>query len=176
VLAVSALLLASAPAHAFDDSTRGPFYVQANAGSFSFWPAYFGDQAFWHTEIEFGFHITGRHDGLALGIRQGFDVGRDVYSIGETMLRGGWDFALPFRNGRFELTVAPYGVVGIDYIFRNLQAGVHFAVGLDARLFFFRGLYLLIRPIELGFGDFVPLPNQNVYFTMNMGLGLGYAF
>ena len=45
-------------------------------------------------------------------------------------------------------------------------------------LFFFQGLYLLVRPIELGFGEFVDLgpTQQNVYFNLNVGAGFGYAF
>jgi len=176
--AVAAILAASVPAHAFDESTRKPFYVQSAVGSFSYWPVLFQNQGYWKPDIEFGVHFTGRHDGLALGVRQAFDVGRDVYSMGETVLRGGWDFALPFRNGRFELVLAPFATFGANYTFQNLHAGVRATVGFDAKLFFFQGLYLLVRPIELGFGEFVELSvnQQNVYFNMNLGLGLGYAF
>ncbi|HEY2369491.1 MAG TPA: hypothetical protein VGH87_24000 [Polyangiaceae bacterium] len=173
-----ALTLASVPAHAFDDSTRKPFYLQSAVGSFSYWPVLFQNQSYWKPDLEFGVHFTGRADGLALGVRQSFDVGRDVYSMGETVLRGGWDFALPFRNGRFELVLAPFATFGVNYTFQNLHAGVRATAGFDAKLFFFQGLYLLVRPIELGFGEFVDLGpfQQNVYFTMNAGLGLGYAF
>ena len=183
LVAVAAFLAASAAplsARAFDESTRRPFYIQSAVGSFSYFPVLFRDQTYWKPDIEFGVHFTGRHDGLTLGIRQAFDVGRDVYSMGETVLRGGWDFALPFRNGRFELVLAPFGTFGANYVFTNLHAGVRFTVGFDAKLFFFQGLYLLVRPIELGFGQFVDnliVPGQqNVFFTFNAGIGLGYAF
>lgn len=179
VLAVAALLATTVPAHAFDESTRKPFYIQSAVGSYSFWGQLFtGDQVYWKPDIEFGVHFTGRHDGLVIGVRQAFDVGKDVYSMGETSLRGGWDFALPFRNGRFELVLAPFGTFGVNYTFKNPNAGVRLTAGFDAKLFFFQGLYLLVRPIELGFGEFVDLgPTQkNVYFNLNMGVGLGYAF
>jgi hypothetical protein len=175
----AAILAASSTAYAFDDSTRKPFYIQSAVGSYSFWAHLFtGDQVFWRPDIEFGIHFTGRHDGFALGVRQTFDVGRDIYSIGETALRAGWDFAWPFRNGRFELVLAPFGTVGVNYTFHNPNAGVHVTAGFDAKLFFFQGLYLLVRPVELGFGEFLDLgpTQQNVYFNLNGGIGLGYAF
>jgi hypothetical protein len=174
-----ALLALSSEARAFDESTRRPFYVQSGVGSYSFWGHLFtGDQVFWKPDIEFGVHFTGRHDGLEIAVRQAFDVGRDVYSMGETAIRAGWDFALPFRNGRFELTLAPFGTLGVNYTFKNLNAGFHASAGIDVKLFFFQGLYTFLRPIELGFGEFVDLgpTQQNVYFTINGGLGLGYAF
>jgi hypothetical protein len=178
-LVVASIIAISSTAHAFDESTRRPFYIQSGVGSYSFWAHLFtGDQVYWKPDIEFGVHFTGRHDGVAIGIRQAFDVGRDIYSMGETSLRGGYDIALPFRNGRFELVLAPFATFGVNYTFQNLHAGVRATVGFDAKLFFFQGLYLLVRPIELGFGEFVDLgpTQQNVYFNLNMGLGLGYAF
>ncbi len=75
------------------------------AGPRSSLPGSAGGQAYWRPDVELGFHFSGRHDGFVLGVRQAFDVGRDVYSMGETLVRAGWDFALPFRNGRFELTL-----------------------------------------------------------------------
>jgi len=174
-------------AHALDEaanaSTRGPFYVQGDLGSFGFWtelPAV-GTLGYWHPDIEFGYHFSGRHDGVVLAIRQGFDVGRDHYAFGQTVLRGGYDLAFPFRNGRFEVTVAPYGILGINYFFEGPQAGVHFGAGLELKLFFFRGVYLMLRPIELAAGQFVIPPGngfnaKNVYFNFNAGLGAGFAF
>jgi hypothetical protein len=178
VSALAATTAVASNASAFEESTRRPFYIQGAVGSFSYWPVLFQNQAYWRPDVEFGYHFSGRHDGFVLGIRQAFDVGRDVYSGGQTSLRAGWDFALPFRNGRFELTLAPYGTLGVNYIFQGPQAGVHASVGFDAKLFFFQGLYVLVRPIELGFGQFVNLGPfaQNVYFNINAGIGVGYAF
>lgn len=184
VLALAAATTAASSAHAFDESTRRPFYVQSDLAAFSVWPSLFtpgsgGGQAYWHPDVEFGYHFSGRHDGLVLGVRQAFDVSRDIYSMGETLIRGGWDFALPFRNGRFELTFAPFATVGLNYTFQNLHAGFHTSIGLDTKLFFFQGLYLLVRPAEFGLGEFVDLGSalaQNVYFNFSAGLGFGYAF
>jgi len=163
-----------------NESTRRPFFVQGTLGSFGLWawgnPP--GVQAYWHPDFEFGYHFSGRHDGLEIGIRQGFYVGRNAYDVGETLLRGGYDFAFPFRNGRFELTIAPFGTFGANYLFTNLNAGLHWSVGIEAKLFFFHELYLLVRPVELSIGEYVNLgPNApNVYFNMNAGVGAGIAF
>ncbi len=173
----------AAPACAFEESTRGPFYVQGELGSFGVWtelPAV-GTLAYWHPDIEFGYHFSGRHDGFVLGLRQGFDIGRDHYAFGQTVVRAGYDLAFPFRNGRFEFTVAPFGTLGINYFFDGPEAGVHFSAGLDLKLFFFRGLYLNVRPIELSAGEFVIPPGngfnaKNVYFNLNAGVGAGFAF
>lgn len=162
-------------------STRRPFFVQGTLASFGLWtnlPGANGTLVYWHPDFEFGWHPSGRHDGLELAVRQGFFVGRDRYHIGETLIRGGYDFAFPFRNGRFELTIAPFGTIGINYLFEGPNAGVHFSVGVEAKLFFFHELYLLVRPVELSMGEYVNLGPfaQNVYFNMNAGLGAGVAF
>ena len=133
---------------------------------------------YWHPDVEFGYHFSGRHDGFVLGVRQGFYLGHD--SIGETLLRLGWDFAVPFRNGRFELTLAPFATFGIDYFFDyGVRAGAHASLGGEAKLFFYEGLYLHVRPIEVALGDFANPPflfPQNVFFNFNAGAGLGFAF
>ncbi|HEY1959666.1 MAG TPA: hypothetical protein VGH28_28850 [Polyangiaceae bacterium] len=175
-----ALILTSAPAVA-DESTRRPFFIQGTLGSFGLWtnlPGSNGTLAYWHPDFEFGYHFSGRHDGVEIGIRQGFYVGRDRYDVGETLLRGGYDFAFPFRNGRFELTVAPYGTFGLNYLFTNVNAGLHWSVGIEAKLFFFHNLYLLVRPVELAIGQYFNLGPfaPNVYFNMNAGIGAGLAF
>ncbi len=180
VCALAATTAVASNAHAFEESTRSPFYVQGQLGSFGAWvdlPAV-GTLGYWHPDVEFGYHFSGRHDGFVLGLRQGFYVGRDRYHIGETLIRGGWDFALPFRNGRFELTLAPYGTFGVNYLFTGPQAGLHWSVGFEGKLFFWKGLYLLVRPIELGIGEYVDLGPfaKNVFFTLNAGVGVGFAF
>lgn len=161
---------------ALQESTRGPFYVQGVFGSGAFWAGLTGggDEGYWHPEVEIGYHLTGRHDGVVLGLRQGFEVGASLYSIGETSVRGGYDIAVPLRNGRFELTLAPFATVGLDYLFRNVNAGFRWSVGVDAKLFFFRGLYLVVRPFELGGGEFVSL--GRMFFNFNAGAGVGIAF
>jgi hypothetical protein len=167
----------AAPAHALEESTRRPFYVQGIVGSVGVW-ADFPETSgvYWHPEFEFGYHFSGRHDGFVLGIRQGFDVGH--MAVGETLLRAGYDLAIPLRNGRFEITIAPFATVGLDYFFDGPRTGAHFSLGLDGKLFFYQGLYLLVRPVELAIGDFVdpPFLYKNVFFNFDVGVGLGIAF
>jgi len=177
--AMLAGLFAAAPAHALDESTRRPFYVQGTIGSFGIWgwstapgPGVVG---YWHPDFDFGYHFSGRHDGVEIGIHQGFYTPHRFYDVGETAIRGGYDVAFPFRNGRFELTIAPFATFGLDYIFTNLQAGVRWSVGIEAKLFFFHELYLLVRPVELSMGEFVNV-QPNVYFNMNAGIGAGVSF
>jgi ATP-dependent Lon protease len=153
---MATILLIAAPAHALEESTRRPFYVQGIVGSVGVW-ADFPETSgvYWHPEFEFGYHFSGRHDGFVLGIRQGFDVGH--MAVGETLLRAGYDLAIPLRNGRFEITIAPFATVGLDYFFDGPRTGAHFSLGLDGKLFFYQGLYLLVR-----FGDELPvLPIRN---------------
>ncbi len=169
--------ITSRNASALEESTRRPFYVQGTVASFAVWtdlPLTSG--VYWHPDVEFGVHFTGRHDGVVLGIRQAFDVGHAP--LGETLLRGGYDIALPLRNGRYELTIAPFGTFGANYLFDGPHAGVHFSIGIEGKLFFYEGLFLLVRPIELAIGEFVtpPFLYKNVVFNLNAGVGLGFAF
>jgi hypothetical protein len=175
------LLLFASNAHALDESTRRPFYVQGVLGGGAVWTGFSfgpGAEAYWHPDIEVGLHFTGRHDGPVIGLRQAFNVGRSIgggsTSIGETELRGGYDIAIPFRNGRFEITLAPYGTLGVDYFFTNLVTGFRWSVGAEAKLFFFHGMFLLVRPFELSGGEFVPL--GRMFFNFNAGAGVGLAF
>ena len=188
-LAISFALFAitfARPARALEQSTRRPFYLEGTLAGIEPWFGFnftASKGVYYHPGIEFGVHFTGRHDGLALGLRQSFAIGGS-YPIGETVLRAGWDLALPFRNGRFEVTLAPFATVGMNYFLGPgpVQAGAHFSVGFDMKLFFYQGLYLLLRPVELSLGEFVDLApvsvleRQNVFFNFDFGAGLGYAF
>lgn len=167
-------------AHALEESTRGPFYIQGLFGSASAWTGFpFGGSSgvYWHPEIEFGVHFTGRQDGVVLGLRQSFDVA-SRFPLGETVIRGGYDLAFPLRNGRFEITLSPYLTLGLNYFFDGPNAGVHFAAGFEAKFIFWHGLHILARPIELSAGEFVNLGPfyKNVFFNLNGGVGAGYAF
>ena len=143
--ATTIALSASRDAHALEQSTRGPFYAQAVVGGVSAWVDF--PTAYYRTDAEFGFHFSGRADGFVLGVRQAFDIGR--FSIGETVLRFGYDIAIPIENGRYEISLAPYGTFGLNYIFQGLSAGLPWSVGFEGRFFVWRGLYAFLRPIEL---------------------------
>ncbi len=174
------LLFVASRASALPESTRSPFYVQGVVASFAL-QTDSRSTGFYHADVEFGWHTTMRHDGFVIGIRQGFDVAD--CSLGETVLRAGYDIALPIHYGRFELTVAPYGVVGFDYAFPcgfgvGVITGPRLGVGVDVKFFFYKGLYLLGRPFETDLADYAasPFPYAPARFYFSAGLGLGFAF
>jgi len=175
-MAVGLILAAAKPAHALEDSTRGPFYVQGAVASFSVLSDWVNG-AYYHNDVEFGWHPTGRHDGFVIGVRQGFDFGDCV--LGETVARIGYDIALPLKNGRFELTIAPYGVAGVNYFLpcglRNwTEAGLRFGGGVEVKFFLYKGLYLMVRPVETTGAELVDV--GRVFFHFNTGIGVGFAF
>ncbi len=178
-VALAVVLSTSRPAHALQESLRGPFYIQGLFGAFAVQTGpLWGD--YWHVDAEFGWHPSGRHDGFVVGVRQGFDVSN--CSLGQTVARAGYDIAVPLRNGRFELTIAPYGVVGVDYEFPcgnikflQAQAGVRFGAGIEVKFFLYKDLYVLARPAETAVADYVNLLNP-VQFYFNAGLGIGVGF
>jgi hypothetical protein len=165
---------------AYGHSSRGPLYFQAMVAGLSFglfpgsaelmvsssWFGYGGD-------IEAGYHVSGRHDGLAVALRQAFmtnvlpgDVG------GSTALRMGWDVLV--HLGAFELDLDPFATVGIGYVLNGkLFAGVDFSGGIDAKLFVFDGLYAFARPFEVGAVCFQT--SGNCVLEMSAGAGVGIA-
>ncbi len=170
----AAVVLRPTPAHALESSTRGPFYVQGIVAGIAFQDRGFG--AWFHQDVEFGYHTTGRHDGFVIGVRQGFDLGN--CSVGETVARLGFDFAIPFSGGKYEMTVAPYGVAGLNYFFPcgggTTEAGVRFGGGIELKIFVYKGLYVLVRPAETTGAEYVDA--GRVFFHFDSGAGLGFAF
>jgi len=176
--AAFALVVAgSRPAYAMQDSLRGPFYVQGVVASFAI-QSDTGNGVYWHPDVEFGWHPTGRHDGFVVGVRQGFDINGDC-SLGETVARLGYDIALPLKNGRFELTIAPYGIAGVDYVFpcgpASAHAGLRLGAGIEIKFFLYKGFYLLARPAETDLADYADM-NNPVHFYFNSGIGIGFGF
>jgi len=82
-------------------------------------------------EIHGGYHVSGRHDGLALGASEKLYVGGG--SAGATVARGGWDFAVPL--GRRELTLCPYAFLGAAYGFDGSGLFAHLGAGFEGRFF-----------------------------------------
>ncbi len=170
-------LFVASPARALNESTRGPFYIQGIVAGFSF-----VDQgtAWFHQDVEFGYHTTGRHDGFVIGVRQGFDWGGCV--VGDTVARLGFDIAIPLGS-KFEMTVAPYGVVGINYAFPcgggrfgggAFEAGIRFGGGIELKFFVYKGFYVLVRPAETTGAEYVDA--GQVFFHFTSGAGVGFAF
>lgn len=174
--------IALAPSHASaSDSEQGPIYVQGGVGV-SYWDfprlnfGFFTTGYSWtgfRPEIEAGFHFSGRHDGLMLGVRQAFMITQiQGYAAGETVLRIGYDLA--FKAGSLEINVDPFATVGVGYIFDGPHAGVNATGGLDVKLFFMKGFYAYARPAELGFQCLHD--SGNCAFVYAASAGAGFAF
>src|SRR5258706_15525058 len=157
-VALSVLALSST-SNAFDDSTRGPFYVQ---GTFPL-GIHFGisldpssNFGGWRPDVEFGYHFSGRHDGFVLGFRQAFIATiAPQTGAGTAGLRYGYD--IPVHVGAFELTIAPYGTIGIGYTFDGPYGAFNMTWGADGKFFIVDGFYAFARPFEMGFMCFPDL-------------------
>lgn len=178
-----AFAFAASPARA-EASAQGPAYVQGTVGV-SFWDfphiQIFGPVATsyswtgFNPTIEFGYHFQGRHDGIMLGIRQGFSITAiniGSRAAGTTSLRVGYDFA--FKAGSLEINVDPYAMLGAGYIFDGPSAGITTTGGLDVKLFLTKGFYVVARPAELGIQCFHD--SGNCAFAYLAGVGAGFAF
>lgn len=182
-VAFTAVLLAAATARA-DDSTRGPAYLQGSVG-ISYWdfPDFVLGQGYSWTgfdpSFEFGFHFSGRHDGLVLGIRQSFSITQfggngfiGGHAAGTTAARGGYDIA--FKAGAMEITLAPFATIGAGYVFDGPHAGLNMTGGLDVKLFLVKGFYVFARPAELGFQCLHD--SGKCAFVYLAAAGAGFAF
>lgn len=112
-----------------------------------------------------------------IGVRQGFDLGDCV--VGETVARLGGDIPIPFKGGKFEMTIAPYGIVGLNYAFPcgpggSTEAGLRFGGGIELKFFVYKGLYILARPAETDGSHYVGA--GRVFFHFESGAGIGFAF
>lgn len=164
-----------------DESAQGPAYVDGTVG-ISFWDfprIAFGPVATsyswtgFNPTIEFGYHFQGRHDGIMLGIRQGFSVtALQGNAAGTTEARVGYDFA--FKAGSLEINVDPFGMIGVGYIFNGPHAGITATGGLDVKLFLTKGFYVMVRPAELGIQCFHD--SGVCAFAYLAGAGAGFAF
>ncbi len=182
--ALAIATLASADASAGESAHKAPFYIQGSplGTALVFYPGSSvtvgnvtyssgGTLGYYRVDAEFGFHISGRADGLVFGIRQAILLGWG--SGGITTGRVGWD--IPVALGEeMELTIGPYAHLGAAYPFNGGDAAFHLGFGVDGKLFFSHdlGLYLFVRPIELGFNI-----NGNPAVPMlTFAGGLGFAF
>ncbi len=179
--AVSGLLFASSADAA--DSTRGPWYVQASPiGLATFTIADVcthdpirgdictggGSAITYRATVEFGYHFSGRHDGFVLGLRQSFLLGSAV--AGVSQVRAGWDITIPIKD--YELTIAPYGVVGVAYLFTGSSPSFTFGAGVEGKFFFLKGLYAFLQPAELS----GLVAGRITGLSYQAGAGMGYAF
>ena len=182
VVASSIGASASARADGMQESSQGPAYVQGSVGV-NYWDfpniqifgpfnASYSWTAF-RPDIEFGFHPSGRHDGFVVAVRQAFYVtGVQGRAAGATSLRVGWD--IPFKAGSLEINVDPFASIGAGYIFDGPHAGIAATGGIEAKIFLVQGLYVMVRPAELGaqcFHDW-----GLCAFSYAAGAGAGFAF
>ncbi|MBL9113168.1 MAG: hypothetical protein JNM74_28035, partial [Myxococcales bacterium] len=127
---LSAIVLPSTPAHAAE-SERGAAYVEAHllGAQLSFASAngVSASGVQYPIEIHGGYHLSGRHDGFVVGATQKLAFANG--SIGATVLRLGYDIAIPI--GKRELTIAPYAFGGIAYPFGGGDPGAHLGAGVE---------------------------------------------
>jgi hypothetical protein len=176
----AAFVLIGAPEARAGDSAHPGMYVEASpvgGGTVSFGcvdtiigcigGASYGG---YRVSAEFGYHLTGRHDGLVVGVRQNF-LFFSPGTQGITEARVGYDIPIPIS--KYELTIAPYGVAGVSYIFSSgSHAAFAFGVGAEGKFFFKDNLYAFAIPFELG-GNIGTGYNGVVW---QGGAGIGYAF
>ncbi len=183
VAAAAFLTFVSSPSRAAD-SEQGPLYVQASVG-LSFWNfphvTIFGPLSTSYSwtgfdpTIEFGYHVSGRHDGFVVGLRQSFiitAIGFNGDAAGTTVARLGYD--VPIKVDKLEINIDPYATFGIGYIFDGAHTGLTGTGGIDVKLFFAKGIFAFVRPAELGIQCF---HDQGICaFNYAAGAGAGFAF
>jgi hypothetical protein len=176
-LCTAVVLFGASQARAEHQSTKGPAYIEGNLLGFAsitqcvnagFLGSVCAGSVLYSMDFEGGYHFSGRHDGMAIGLRQGFYFGS--FSAGSTQARFGYDIPIPISEGKYELVIAPYGVMGIAYGFSGGDPSFAFGFGGEGRFFIGDGgFYVAGRPIEIG--GWVPGG-----FTYKFDLGAGYAF
>lgn len=132
---------------------QGPFGFGASQGTFRF------------PSFDISYHFDGRSDGFNIGGRQELWFNNVV--VGMTAFRIGYDFAIP--AGKYEVTVAPFGLVGPSYGSGN----VHFSMGTGVEGRFYpmdNGFFAYGRPIE-----FIGHVGDGGYWTYQFAVGAGIS-
>lgn len=178
VLAAGAALASGErSAHALEPSTKGPLYIQ---GAVIGYNTTFGNRGYgaYKIDVEFGGHFSGRHDGFVIAGRQSFNFGWGLfgYTWGSTVVRLGFDIPIVVKDGKFEITIAPYGIAGLAYAFCSNCGGLGFNWGFGVEGKFFpmqsNGFYAFARPLEIQF-----LADGNGFGVgYSPAIGVGYAF
>jgi hypothetical protein len=181
---LAASLFASSGAHAELVSSREkPFYIEGAfplgyQGLFAGGCGRFGCAGFgggwgaWRPDIELGFHFTGRHDGFVLGFRHIFYVYGSAGMGGA--LRLGYDIPIPIKDGKYEVTIGPYGYIGAAFYGPAPSAGLQTGGGVEGKFFLIKGFYVFGRPFDLGIQCLHD--SGNCYFQYQIGAGAGYAW
>lgn len=186
---LAASLFLPASAGALEPSSRDkPFYVE---GAFPLGFNVFGGYGFggcgrfgggcgwstWRPDIEVGFHFTGRHDGFVLGIRHVFYIGGDYLGNGFGMaglIRLGYDIPIPIKGGKYEITIAPYGLLGAAFYGGGPSGGLQTGGGCEGKFFLLKGFYVFARPLDFGVQCLHDIGRCS--FQWQFGAGAGYAW
>ncbi len=158
-------------------SQKGPGYVQGTFLGFGLAAragvsGNIGTVSTYHLDVEFGWHFPEqKHQAFVVGVRQAFYI-VDPGAAGATLARFGYDLPFDINDERFELTLAPYGILGGLYPLGQGDGAFIFGVGIEGKFFFWKGLYALARPAEIG----AIITGGGAAFQYNGGLGIGYAF
>lgn len=158
-------------------SQHGPFYVQGTVLGFGLAArsgptGALGTANAYHLDVEFGWHFPEqKHQAFVIAVRQAFYLG-DPFSAGASHFRIGYDLPFDIGDDRYELILAPYGIVGVLYPFSQPDPAFVFGGGLEGKFFFWKGLYALARPVEIG----AIVTGGGAAFQYNGGVGMGYAF
>jgi hypothetical protein len=175
-LLAGAVALVSSSAHA--ESTRGAGYVQGNVLGYSLVGlsvgGFGGTGGGYPIDLHGGYHLGGTHEGFVIGATQRFIFATGF--LGATTARAGYDIAIPIKDGEMELTVAPYGFLGLMYG-EGSGARPYFGVGAEARFFPLnegagKGFFATAKPLELGFAP----GSGGLVWTYTFNAGAGYAF
>lgn len=171
-LLAGSLVLTSSSAHA--ESSRGAAYVQGNVLGFTALVNSGGGSGF-PLEVSGGYHLGGTHEGFVIGGAQKFLFGSLGGAAFATVLRVGYDIAIPIKD--FELTIAPYGFGGIAY--GDGWGGdvhAHFGFGAEGRFFPLsegagKGFFAVARPLEVGFVPIGGGAGTAIPYTFSVGAG-----
>ncbi len=166
------MILSAAPGSALAASQRDPFYIEGHPIGFDSPVNKRGAPTSYKLDFEFGYHPSNRHDEFVIGVRQGFYL-PSVGASGFTAMRLGYDIPILVKGGRMEVTIAPYGLGGINYSFEGNGVAGLIAFGIEGRFFPIanNGFFATGRPFEI---DIFIRSNPTVTYAFM--LGAGYAF
>ena len=156
------------------ESRQGPITISVGAGSGTFLsqgnPLNSGqsDTSVRFPSIDLLYHLDGHSSEINFGLRQ------DVWfppggAMGLTAARGGYDIPLMVAHNKYEITIAPYVLVGIGYGINGAQFVP--GVGADGRFYFHANYFGYVRPIEL-----LVHAGNGSYSSYDTALGAGVSF
>ena len=174
-IGVSAVVLAAAANTQAAESRQGPLTLSIGAGTGTFFvngntslnPGT-SDTSVRFPSIDLLYHLDGRSSGVNLGLRQ--DVWfRSDGAVGLTAARGGYDIPMIVAHGRYEITIAPFGLLGLGYGSPGAQFVLGF--GADGRFYFKDNFFGYVRPLEI-----LIHAGNGSYTSYDTDIGAGASF